>query len=436
VTRCGWQERGSEISGKNSIRTRYLVHLPCVDHSHSENLEIMCEIYQSTHRHTENPGSVAATNETGTVLAMAVMMAMESSREKRANAAHFDTDTTTIGVDNRCTACISDKREHFMDNLILGRKVIKGFHGSRTTKVMSATMLWKWLDGNRLEHDFKIPGSYFIPEGKCQLLSPQHWAQKYKKATGMQAWEETDHEACTLYWEGRGKSLTIPLGDKDNVATLQLTPGYTKYHSFCDGAPTNDKSDPIIMYLATPISDNEGNEEDDQVDNWDEERSETRKVVRKEARPVASTTHPSEPVEPTATNFDLDGGKGEQILEINIVEEDVQSTNLAAELLRIHHHMGHAPFSKLQEIAKQGALLARLKKCLIPMCKACAYGKASRKAWRGRPLKKGASSQTALQAGDIVSVDQTSTKMSNKDTGQLPQDKQVFSHGVRLQLTQ
>jgi hypothetical protein len=198
----------------------------------------------------------------------------------------------------------------------------------------------------------------------------------------------------------------IPLGNKDNVATLQLTPGYTKYHSFCNRAPTNDNSDPIIMYPATPISNDEGDQEDNQVDNWDEERSETRKVVRKEARPEAGTTHPSEPVEPTATNFDLDGGKGEQILEINIKEEEVQSTNLVAEILQIHHCMGHMPFSKLQEMAKQGALLARLKNRPIPMCTACAYGKASRKAWRGKLLKKGASSQTDLQAGDIVSVDQ------------------------------
>jgi hypothetical protein len=37
---------------------------------------------------------------------------------------------------------------------------------------------------------------------------------------------------------------------------------------------------------------------------------------------------------------------------------------------------------------------------------ACTYGKASQKAWRGKLLKKGASNQTDLQAGDIVLVDQ------------------------------
>jgi hypothetical protein len=40
------------------------------------------------------------------------------------------------------------------------------------------------------------------------------------------------------------------------------------------------------------------------------------------------------------------------------------------------------------------------------MCTACAYGKASQKAWRGKPSKKGPINQTDLQAGDVVSVDQ------------------------------
>jgi hypothetical protein len=155
----------------------------------------------------------------------------------------------------------------------------------------------------------------------------------------MQAWEETDHEACTLYWKGGGKNLTIPLGDKDNVVTLQLTPGYTKFHRFCNSALANDDSDPIIMYPATPVSDNEGDKGDNQVENWDEEVSEVEKVVRKGEGLEVGTTHPSEPIKPTAMEFDLDGSNGETILEY-IIELDVQSPNLAA----IHHCTGHEPF--------------------------------------------------------------------------------------------
>jgi hypothetical protein len=106
------------------------------------------------------------------------------------------------------------------------------------------------------------------------------------------------------------------------------------------------------------------------------------------------------------TDFDLNGANGEKIPEVNIIEKDVKGTNLAAELLRIHHHMQHALFAKLQELAKQGALPMRLRNCPIPMCTACAYGKASGKAWRGKSVKGAANNQTELQPGEVLLVDQ------------------------------
>jgi hypothetical protein len=33
------------------------------------------------------------------------------------NIGRFDTDSTTIGIDNRCTACISDNTDHFVGEL-------------------------------------------------------------------------------------------------------------------------------------------------------------------------------------------------------------------------------------------------------------------------------------------------------------------------------
>jgi hypothetical protein len=90
------------------------------------------------------------------------MIVMESSQDKQTNSVQFDTDAMTIVVDNRCTACISDKREHFVGKLTPERKVIKGFHGSKDVKVMSGTIQWKWLDSKGLEHmlRFQVRSSY------------------------------------------------------------------------------------------------------------------------------------------------------------------------------------------------------------------------------------------------------------------------------------
>jgi hypothetical protein len=111
-----------------------------------------------------------------------------------------------------------------------------------------------------------------------------------------------------LYWKGGGKHLTIPLGDKDNVATMQLTPGYSRFHNFCDKAPTNNDQDPITMHPATTISNNEDDKDDrgdNQEENWDKVRLEMEKgaVARESASPKITTMDLTEPLKPTATDL-------------------------------------------------------------------------------------------------------------------------------------
>jgi hypothetical protein len=81
---------------------------------HRENTrKKICKIYAWSTRSTAE----------GEMMAMAVI-AMESTSkdEPRSKSVQFDNDSMTVGVDNRCTACILDRREHFVGELTLGRK--------------------------------------------------------------------------------------------------------------------------------------------------------------------------------------------------------------------------------------------------------------------------------------------------------------------------
>jgi Reverse transcriptase (RNA-dependent DNA polymerase) len=335
-------------------------------------------------------------------MAMAMVIAMEHrTNGKSLNMATFDTDSRSIGIDNRCTACISDNTKDFIGELKPSMREIKGFGGSRTTKVMIGTIKWKWLDDNGLEHAFTIPNSFYVPDGKVCLMSPQHWAQSAKNG---RAWEETGSENCTLYWKDGKHKLVVPLGERDNVATLQLSPGYEKYMAFCAQAEIQDNhdEDPIIAMDSTLVSDDEDDDEsDDEITN----PAVPRREREKEQSGHDETESPESQL--NTTEFDLNGPteEDEQCEEVNLIEEDVQPTNMAAEILQIHHRMGHAPFAKLQEMAKQGALPRRLKNCPIPSCTACMYGKASRKPWRSKP-RKNQPAKTKLNPGDMTSVDQ------------------------------
>ena len=178
-------------------------------------------------------------------LAIMVTIAMSANHTAAHQTMRYDTDSGPVGIDNRCTACISHRVSDFDGLLEDVQFAIKGFGGSRITGIKCGTIMWRWADDNGDEHKFCIPNLYYVPAGKVRLLSPQHLAQatKDKKGTG----EETNGEVCRLYWKGNRHQLTVPLGE-DNVATFPLSPGYTAFQTFCHeaGFTYDDEAEPII----------------------------------------------------------------------------------------------------------------------------------------------------------------------------------------------
>ncbi len=116
---------------------------------------------------------------------------------------NFDADSGSVGIDNRCSACISHRIEDFIGTPRETRRTIKGFGGAKTGNVMTGTILWRWTDDSGKIHKFKIPNSYYVPDGGVRLLSPQHWAQTQRKQYGKNAQYgcDTRHDKITIYWD-------------------------------------------------------------------------------------------------------------------------------------------------------------------------------------------------------------------------------------------
>ena len=145
----------------------------------------------------------------------------------------FDTDSTVCGVDNRASYSISHVAGDFEGELEECVRVINDFRGRRKVNIKKGTLIWRWEDDMGKPHKFRIPNSYYIPDGRQRLLSPQHWAQAINKADPKsKPNSKTDDKIVTLEW-GNGKfRRTIPLGKVDNVATFNLASGYDKYTEF------------------------------------------------------------------------------------------------------------------------------------------------------------------------------------------------------------
>jgi hypothetical protein len=119
----------------------------------------------------------------GTALAMSVLAMQAHATVATKRQTSFDTDAETIGIDNRCSGCISHLRADFVGELRPSNRVVKGFAGSRTTNAQVGTLRWSWEDEMGRKHTFTIPNSYYVPDGRVRLLSPQHWSQTQTKSS-------------------------------------------------------------------------------------------------------------------------------------------------------------------------------------------------------------------------------------------------------------
>ena len=293
---------------------------------------------------------------------IALVMQAEGNRVSQQQQVRFDTDSEPIGIDNRCTGCISHRIEDFDGPLIDSGRAIKGFGGTKTMNVQIGTISWKWLDDEGVSHKFVIPRSFYVPSGNVRLLSPQHWAQTQKNnknGTGT----ETLHDKVTLFWNGRKNKLTIPLGKQDNVATFHTAPGFRKFEAFCATAEINyaeEQINPIIAHETLVVTD------DDEDESAKDSSNSTSKEPQRE-----------DWCKPAEMEFDFNLN-GPQKQRPNIIKNEEQNipTSAIAELLRFHHQFGHVSFKKLQKMAKMGTIPKRLAKCPIPACLACLYSKA------------------------------------------------------------
>ena len=192
---------------------------------------------------------------------------------QRDNTIRVDTDSAPIGIDNRCSLCVSNVAEDFVGDLVDTNRQIKSFGGLFSQNVKMGTLLWRWDDDQGREHKFIIPNSVYVPSGKCRLLSPQHWAQT-RKGNQKPAFETTTNKDMVLTWKKQKYKLTTPLGKRDNMATFQMSPGYNQYDLYCEATTTKHKDEENPIQQSTLIvSDDEEHDNTSIQDKLEEPRT-------------------------------------------------------------------------------------------------------------------------------------------------------------------
>ena len=115
--------------------------------------------YQRTKAQLSIRLRLAPRKHSRTLLANEVIT-MQAHMSKHTTNASFDTDSGPVGIDNRCSGCMSNKSSDFDGEIRPVKQVIKGFGGSRTYNVIMGTIKWKVEDDSVKVHTFRIPDSY------------------------------------------------------------------------------------------------------------------------------------------------------------------------------------------------------------------------------------------------------------------------------------
>ena len=265
-------------------------------------------------------------------------LAMQATTNNYIINTTFDSDSSTVGIDNRCSACMSHVIEDFTGQMRECNKSIKGFGGSKIYNVKIGTIIWRWEDDEGKIHKFTIPNSYYVPDGNMRLLSPQHWAKtqylSIKKNERYGTMSQTTDNRITLFWNKRKNKLTVPLSKESNVGSFHLAPGFNKFMAFCSKVDIDNDETPIICMEAT----------NDKTMDFKIEKSSW--------------------INNKSDNIFNHEQNGESM------EEENKTTNIkatesekASEFLRMHYRLGHISFAKMRVMAKTGTIVLVL--CLM-----------------------------------------------------------------------
>ena len=80
------------------------------------------------------------------------LVCMPATSGKNEGAMVFDTDSGEVGIDNRCSACMSPHRSDFVGKLKKMQKWIKGYGGKRVYDVYKGTIHWQIADAQGRIH--------------------------------------------------------------------------------------------------------------------------------------------------------------------------------------------------------------------------------------------------------------------------------------------
>ena len=333
-----------------------------------------------------------------------------TNADKQIKTIQWDSDGQPLMVNNGASASITPHLADFISPPKPINSKVKGI-GGHAQATYKGTLQWKIQDDQGQSHRFTLPNSYYVATAPSRILCPQHLAQTAKDnyplplGTG----EVTGDEYIQLFWDQRKYVKTIKLDPRRNIGMTHTAPGIHRYTDFLAQQATITQEGPYCFDTHI-IPDDDDEESLQPPDPIQQQMPEIQpQFPLQQMGPLTTTLDPitKDPIEKTLqTMTQLDFAPLQQTEKPNLIEEEEEPSKLnpSDELLRWHYKLGHAPFTRLQQMAKRGDLPKRLAAVIPPFCAACKYGKQTKRPWRTKGPQ--GHIRTTTTPGQVISVDQ------------------------------
>ena len=359
----------------------------------------------------------------------------ESMHQPTSQHATFGHESFTIVIDNACSYCITNDLKHYTMPPEDVNIPVKGIGGVQIRATKKGTVRWSYLNDQGQVHDEYIPNTFYHKDSPYCLYSPQHVAQvandNYPIENGTMC--ITYAKEMQLVWDQRRQTRTIRLDPTTNIFMLKSATthrSFTAFSNLIEGA-LGDRYHMLSPHLDDWNSQSPhivpDDDEDTVVPNVivpeplaREERA-TRETTDIRTEEAQTETHPDLP---SKMFENLEPGFTGSVQQVQVEDTQIQSNTDQAQLLAWHYRLGHLPFNRIQQLAIQGDLPAKLSRCPIPKCAACLYGRATKRAWRSRAPPNAMTIPPATAPGAVVSVDQ----MESAVPGLIAQMKGFLTH--------
>ena len=296
----------------------------------------------------------------------------DGGSQQRSTFVRFDSNSFPVGVDNHTSRCLANNARLFKNLRPFCSGRVGGIEGGLEIKGQG-TLVLDMNDDNGKPHRIHIPNSLYLPDLRMCLLSPQHWAQEagdnYPLPNGTRM--ENTANNCILIWGQGAFKKTVPFNPSTNTPMFYTFPKTVAYRAFASTfmaleAPffwrEHVLQAPGICNLVSPRLPEEEFVAEENI-NYSQLLASEGEHLKDPANRTQATegdSPPSSVLRRSALTFDPSPPLKET-KEYSLLALDDE-----AELMRWHYRLGHAPFSKLCQLALNGEIPKRLAKVRPP----------------------------------------------------------------------